>query len=651
MFHLFLLLVSSKTQKDQITHTSGEVTLTVEDSLFKEISFDGNGGAISLLKCTGTLSMTSVLFDTCTVTGEGGCIYIQSPTFGCVFTKTGSINCKASRFSHYAHLEYKGDIQNTLNSVTKCGSKDGSIVFKTKYVQTHTFSNINYSQAISAFKYALTFEGKCDFKLMNVQDNTCFNYLTVGSGLELTTANFINNSASNKHLLTVAQVSTLTNCFFKENYGNIWHYGLLTMDYCYLDGTEIKGKLNSFIRVNTNTNVFPTNFELYTDDGIESVPFEGTQEEATKYPDPTPLPTATFAPTPYPSASPEPEDTTPVENIDGLFTSALAINTGYINVKNALFIGLSSCAITCTNVIATLNLLEVTFYDIQGSTSKDYPGGAIKFEPADANSSSSYLNRICCVKARARNGAFGSIKPGTNADSHSNLTTIAYCTDKTTTECYNTVEFRNGNKVFDSWNSSSCYTTDTSGIFTMAYDTGHTSTIKYATFADNAATRAMVLNSEQETLTYSYLNIVNNSCSNQGALILMYDTTLYLHHSFIIKNAISYLLSKTKIGENQPTSTTSKFYITDCYVQSATWGVDPTSTEGTVITESVATRVLTHYAHVLCEVPVSKAPLQPEATYPTRCFNVQATEKKGVTKSKVTKVGMSLAPSVLGDYI
>ena len=659
MLPFFLFLVSA--DYDNRYDNWQELHLTINDGIFKDLNRGHeNGGAIYIKGCKGYLNMNYVYFYNNYARSSGGAVFCEcSNGFDvtaikvCVFKCYTTQNCMYGQYS----LSEKATFQHNMTSISQCANKQGASVFQVRYLKSPVMYNWNSSQSYGNNYYTFIIEGNAIMENINIQNSPSSSLMTMFGNVELTNANFVSNV--NKYdFISVGGESTFTHCFFKENTGILRCHNKVKFNDCYFDNFLVNGNYEVYMCA-TDTTVFPTNFDIFARDGCVAVTYEGVQNPATEELPRTPYPSATFAPTNWPSQTPQPTPEVPAGVVTGFHTEPVAYSNGRICIANAIFCGLTSNAVTCHDASQPMRLevTETTFYGLSVSNSDTNPGGCIRFENQKDNNCYSMINRTCATMCFATNAVFGSFITGTSAYNHANYTTLSRCSPNHDKDSYNTVEFRSGIRVFDSWNSSDCYTYDTAGIFTEGKGSEEKGSILYATFESNNAERSYVLNDENsKLLQYSSMNIVNNT-SHERALINMYNTRFELRSSIVLRNTMenNQLFAAYILTNKGHYSETSEFYMYDCIIQS---GYSVSSVSGK-ITESnctssddVQTRVLTHYANMFCNVKVSAVPLAPEATFPTRCQNVAVTDKlQGKPKTVITKTTASFSAAVLSEYI
>lgn len=429
---------------------------------------------------------------------------------------------------------------------------------------------------------------------------------------------------------------------------------------CYFDNFQVDGPGLSFTRVQTSGEVFPTNFEVYSNGNCIAVPYVGEQPPAPEIPPATPPPTRSPAPTqwPMPTATPvPPASTTPDKNFEYQIYSERQNVTeqSRIIVHDCVFnnikLGLS---ITGNNLYVRLEMWETTFYKCSNQYGNDQSPAGFLFYPQFSGSNefvSCLVNRTCGYELTAHHSIFAYVKVTPTSYNHANLTSITRCAPdpggSNAEGRYNTVDFRSGKRVFNSWNSSNCQVTDTAGIFTVGDGQGGTkSQILYATFYNNYATGSMVLNCLNTDIVYSHLNIIKDR-SDKAALFLAVSSTFLLESSIVLDCQMkdNKMMSFQSLI-NPSSSSSSTATIKSCFLQS---NIDTSGcTVIDTVRQSTETYKLTHFANFICEVEVSAKPLAPQPTFMTRCMRFDVSEaNKKFLKMKKTKVGMAFAEATL----
>ena len=668
---LFLLCKTSASDPGLWYENRNQDAFKIVDFQVIDLKQD-KGGFAHFISCQGDLIVQNGYVARCTANQEGGAFYVECANglFNAEISSTCFYQCSAQKYNYgYFYMQPSAEFGNTLSSIFDCSSNSATQIFAVKDVAT-TLTSWNFSTSTSAKGYAIEFFNSPTIKFFNFEYTNCEYGISISKeGSSFVASNIVGVKPSMNILISLYSC-TMKSCFFKENDGVIKHTGKLSLIDCYFDKFEHSGKQLEMDRVAQNTDVFPTNFDIYETKECKNNEYQGIQTSATENPPATPPPTQTLAPTPYPTRTPAPTPIPIADAITGLVTNPVLASQGRIVVADALFIGFTNNCIICkdTEIPTSMELTRTTYYDIiVGGGSSSNAGGCLKFEPKDDPGSYSLINRTCAINCYCLNAPFGSIIVGNGAKNQANLTTLTYCSDGKHGDCYNTVDLRKGEKLFYQWNSSYSTNTDTAGVYT---DPGNSEasyspdpgTIKasfiYSTFAYNKATRNFILNDFGSLLTYDHMNIVGNEVANGGGdLCLLYGSVATIKDCIFLDNKFGAYFTGRKIGDDKDPNIFKQpiIDIIDTYLQpdkTNNWGNSISPGTDNIHYETTEKHRIVHFANALCQVEVSAPPLAPEPTFPTRCFKVLQTENLNLRpKMTVTKVGMNLVSAAITDFI
>lgn len=661
MFCLYLALSIARTNWNRAKYEDDicQGQINVIDVLFiNQNSGVDNGGAISIRGCTGTLTMDTVTFQNCVTRSTGAAIFLECNKYDvnaqkvCVYKCSTDQNCQYAQFT-----SSQGSFQHTLTSIADCTNYQGATVFQTKSYKTPSISNWNISLSATMKSFSYMMEQTPTISYFNFQNCPCYNGFTIGWTLKMNYANFVDNTIQNRYMMYLSGASHFQYCFFKNNNGYFAHTQSLTLTDCYFDQFLESGPNLQLTRCQTSGEVFPTNFDIYAADGCKAVPYVGEQPPAPENPPATPMPTRSPAPTnwPEPTATPIPPSTGIQDyKLEYQFITStpktISSPSYRILVHDCIFFKFNNAVplVINGNVKMRLEMWETSFYNNKNTNAGDSSSGGFAFYPSVSDPWCSVLvNRTCGYLLNTLHSCFAYTKcPSKDGLNHVNLSSITQCGPESDgADKYNTVHFESGQRIFNSWNSSDCTVTDTAGIYTRSSDKSIAANILYATFFNNHARKYMVLNCANTKIIYSHINVIDNK-SDQGELFLAAGCDFKLDQSYIFGNKVkdNKMLTYTPIG-NTPIA--SDVLITNCFIQSNLDTAKCTLSD-CLMTTSMASIKLTHFANQICKVQVSAQPLAPAPTFMTRCMQFDASEpNKKFLKVKSTKVGMALAASGL----